>query len=370
MADPVAAIEETLALAELPEEGASPALAALRQTWTRERTRIQGELDEALQRSLQALESEMTRARDFAKAKEVLAFRESLAPTPDPALVPVPVPATGALAPTPAPVPATGVSAALASATKDKPFENSLGMKFVPVPIRGGPTNRQTVLFSVWETRVEDYQEFVKDTGRSWQKADFPQKDDHPAVYVSWEDAVAFCEWLTEEDRKKRKIGKDQRYRLPTDHEWSCAVGIGKDEDADLMPSAKSGKLPDVFPWGRDWPPPKGAGNYYGEETKKNPVSDASRIPIEGYEDPFDRTGPVGSFEPNEYGLYDLSGNVYEWCEDWVDSTKENRVLRGGSWNGHGRGGLLSSCRGRGTPTYRISISGFRVVVVVSSSGR
>lgn len=251
----------------------------------------------------------------------------------------------------------------LAAATKEKPFVNSLGMKFVPVPITGGPTVGQTVLFSAWETRVRDYEEFTKDTGTDWPNAGFPQKDDHPAVNASWKNAVAFCEWLTEEERKKRRIGKDQRYRLPTDYEWSCAVGIGNEEDSNLLPSAKNEKLSEVFPWGRDWPPPEGAGNYYGEETKKNPVPDFYAKPIDGYEDSFDRTAPVGSFEPNDYGLYDLGGNVYEWCEDWYSSEQKERVLRGSSWRRNIRGNLLSSHRTYAEPDYWSNNLGFRYVL-------
>jgi hypothetical protein len=79
------------------------------------------------------------------------------------------------------------------AATKGAPFVNTLGMKFVPVPIVGGPTGGQRVLFSVWDTRVQDYAVFVQETGREWPAADFPQEPTHPAVYVRWDDATAFC---------------------------------------------------------------------------------------------------------------------------------------------------------------------------------
>jgi len=98
----------------------------------------------------------------------------------------------------------------------EKPFENSLGMRFVPVPIIGGPSEGKTIRFSVWETRVKDFAAFVKDEKRDWPKPDFAQGDDHPAVNVSWEDATAFCAWLTKEERRKRKIGPKDVYRLPT----------------------------------------------------------------------------------------------------------------------------------------------------------
>ncbi len=255
-----------------------------------------------------------------------------------------------------------------AAATKDKPFENSLGMRFVPVPITGGPTDGQRVLFSVWETRVKDYADFIKkDRNREWPVPDFNQADDHPAVIVSWEDAVAFCAWLTQEDRNKGLIGKDERYRLPTDHEWSCAVGIGPKEDPSVTPAAKDGKLRNLYAWGSQWPPPKGAGNFCGDETARNPARDSEggpRQPIEGYDDGYDRTAPVGSFEATAFGLFDLGGNVREICEDWFDpATKDRRVLRGAAWSDSKESGLRSSYRFAYPPTNRYSAFGFRMVL-------
>jgi formylglycine-generating enzyme required for sulfatase activity len=92
---------------------------------------------------------------------------------------------------------------------------------------------------------VRDFQGFAKETGLDWRKASF-QTSDHPAVNVRWENTVAFCEWLTQKERIRGRIGKDQRYRLPSDHEWSRAVGIGGKEDAGLPPKAKDQKLRNV----------------------------------------------------------------------------------------------------------------------------
>ena len=266
-----------------------------------------------------------------------------------------------------APMPPEGAASGAvtpALATKENPFVNSLGMKFVPVPVTGGPTDGQKVLFSIWETRVKDYNTFIKNGGTSEGWMGKFKMDDSPAVNVTWYGAVAFCEWLTGTERKNGIIGKDQRYRLPTDHEWSCAVGIGKVEEPELLPQAKFCKLSNVFPWGREWPPSKGAGNFYGEETGKDPLPwDPDRKPIEGYDDGFPKTAPVGSFEPNLHGLFDLSGNASEWCQDLFTSDGTQRVQRGGSWERIDRQAMLSSNRLMVVPEFEGDSSGFRCVL-------
>jgi hypothetical protein len=258
-----------------------------------------------------------------------------------------------------------------AIATKDAPFVNGLGMKFVPVPITGGPTDGQRVLFSVWETRVQDYEVFVRETGREWNRAtDVEQGPTHPAVNVSWEDATAFCAWLTERERKAGKLGEGEVYRLPTDHEWSCAVGLGEREDAAKTPGGKDQKISDVFPWGSAWPPPENSGNYWSEELR--PLLAAGKFTwikgeLPGYRDGFVTTAPVGSYAANPFGLHDLGGNVWEWCEDWFNAEQTRRVLRGASWDYHDRGDLLAAERGSGASATRYNTYGFRCVVAMSA---
>ena len=269
----------------------------------------------------------------------------------------------------PQPPPASG-TLALQSATKDAPFVNTLGMKFVPVPITGGPTGGQRVLFSVWETRVQDYEVFAKETKREWPKPGFEQGPTHPAVHVSWEDATAFCAWLTERERKAGKLGATEHYRLPSDHEWSCAVGIGEREEAAKLPNEKEQKIADVFPWGSVWPPPAGAGNYAGGELQ--PAVAAGKYSniesvLSGYRDGFVETAPAGSFPANRFGLFDLGGNAWEWCEDWYDDKKERRLLRGASWDYGDRVHLLAAKRNPDGPTDRSNHIGFRSVVAMSA---
>jgi serine/threonine protein kinase len=244
------------------------------------------------------------------------------------------------------------LSPVLTAVTKEAPFVNTLGMKFVPVPIVGGPTSGQRVLFSVWDTRVQDYATFATETKRDWPKPEFEQGPTHPTVMVSWDDATAFCAWLTERERNADRIGASEHYRLPSDHEWSCAVGIGAREEAVKLPSEKDGKIADVFSWGTQWPPPKGAGNYRVKESQPDDV--------------FASTSPVGSFAPNRFGLYDLGGNVRQWCEDWFDRDQMERVLRGASWNGKERENLLSSKRNHNLPTRPGNSDGFRCVLAGS----
>ncbi|MEI7729340.1 MAG: SUMF1/EgtB/PvdO family nonheme iron enzyme [Verrucomicrobiota bacterium] len=225
-------------------------------------------------------------------------------------------------------------------------WTNSLGMSFAPVP-------GTKVLFGIWDVRVKDYAVYaaaVPGVNERWKSPGFAQDGTHPVTMVSWEDAKAFCAWLTKKEQGEGKLGAGQEYRLPTDAEWSYAVGIGNKE-GNGTPSAKDMKLEDVYPWGNQWPPPKGAGNY------------SASLKV----DDFEYTSPVGSFKANQYGLYDMGGNVWQWCEDWYDTDQKRRVLRGASWYDGNPDLLLSSSRDDYTPDLRRSFIGFRVVAVVGS---
>jgi len=233
-----------------------------------------------------------------------------------------------------------------------KAFTNTLGMKFVPVP-------GTDVQFSIWETRVKDYAAYAAANAGvdgNWKKPeffdeDYKQEETHPVVMVSWKDANAFCAWLTKKELAEGKIKAGKKYRLPTDAEWSTAVGLGKEKGT--TPKAKDMGVKDVYPWGKGYPPPKEAGNY----------SKSLKV------DKFDNTSPAGSFASNQFGLHDMGGNVREWCEDKYSPTSTYRVLRGASWSFVSPGILLSSLRGDGTPDRRSIYVGFRCVLVGGSGG-
>ncbi len=227
------------------------------------------------------------------------------------------------------------VLAKIRPADLQKPFENSLGMKFIPVP--GVPG----VLFSVWETRVQDFRAF-----RSGQ--DCGAGDLYPAVKVSWDDAVAFCDWLTRQERALGRIGPDQAYRLPKDWEWSVAAGLTERKEG--SPQEKDGAIRAVYPWAGGhggWPPKPGDGNYHAS------------LKTDSYE----QISPVGRFAAHANGLFDLGGNVWEWCADFYDGQGGKRVLRGGSWQSLDLGNLLTSYRYCLKPDARADGLGVRVVL-------
>jgi formylglycine-generating enzyme required for sulfatase activity len=168
--------------------------------------------------------------------------------------------------------------------------------------------------------------------GASWQNpVVFTQTDEHPVINVSWNDVRAFCEWAA------KKTGRG--VRLPTEAEWeySCRAGtktrwLFGDNDAALG----------EYAW---------TNNNSGVETH-----------------------PVGQKKPNAWGLYDIQGNAWEWCQDWVGpyagdavdpagpASGENRCLRGGSWFDdapHCRVAIRASF----PPSNRISFLGFRVAL-------
>ena len=185
----------------------------------------------------------------------------------------------------------------------------------------------------------------------TWRNPGFTQTDKYPVANVSWNDAVAFCKWLVGKDRKT--------YRLPTEAEWEYACRAGTrtayyhGDDPEGL--AKVGNVPDA--------------------SLKRIMSQATRV-IKA-DDGYAFAAPVGQFKPNEYGLYDMHGNVWEWCQDRYGAdyyakppkvdpqgpdTGSSRVLRGGGWDLNPFV-CRSAYRLSYAPGLRFDAGGFRVVL-------
>ncbi len=203
---------------------------------------------------------------------------------------------------------------------------NSLGMKFVPV-------TGTHVLFSIWETRVRDFRGFSGgiQKEKTWKTITngtvmIPQQDEYPVVSVTRNTANAYCEWLTKNEAAKGTLPKGARYRLPTDLEWSAAAGLRDETGSTPRERSEHGRA--TYPWNGRFPPTKPVGNYCDSTYQKQILSEP-RNPVPGYDDGYATLSPVGSFPPNDLGIYDLGGNVGEWCADNYDTGDKRCVIRG-----------------------------------------
>ncbi|MGJ8725566.1 MAG: SUMF1/EgtB/PvdO family nonheme iron enzyme [Roseibacillus sp.] len=245
------------------------------------------------------------------------------------------------------------------SPTKGMPWQNaewknSIGMEFVELG--------DELLASRWETRVQDFSKFVNMAKRKRPEApDFLQKKDHPAVNITRDDAIAFCEWLTVKEQKQGVIREWHQYRLPTDAEWSRMAGV--EVEPGETPRERASWEESGFPWGEDFPPLEKVANIAGMEGE-------ARLPfnnqlVAGYRDSFLTTAPVGSFPPNPFGIHDLGGNVREWVSDFYLTEEAGYgTSRGGSWQDYREEHLRTSARRPVSDTGEGY--GFRVVLVKS----
>mgnify|MGYP003323708340 CR=1 FL=1 len=177
-------------------------------------------------------------------------------------------------------------------------------VEMVRIPMISGYTEvgdpiYQDFYMDVTEVTVGQFKKFLKSSGYKpdepidWEELyKYSPTDEHPMIYVSWFDAQAYCEWA----------GK----RLPTEKEWEFA--------------ARGGLKDKEYPWGDEESIAREYANFEG---------------VLGRDQWDETTAPVGSFRPNGYGLHDMAGNVWEFCEDWYSEDKEYRVLRGGSWGNY-----------------------------------
>lgn len=196
-----------------------------------------------------------------------------------------------------------------------------------------------------YEITFEEYDLYCEATGRQKPNDEQWGRGKRPVINVSWEDANAYCEWASNISGK--------RYSLPTEAQWEYA--------------ARGGGAKIRFGNGKNILDPREA-NFDGSDGKQ----DYSKLGV--YRE---KTLPVGSFSGNSLGLYDMAGNVWEWCSDWYDgdyyrvSPTNNpqgmligsrRVLRGGSWGNQAKL-CRTTVRDNGIPNLQIYFTGFRVVV-------
>jgi len=190
------------------------------------------------------------------------------------------------------------------------------------------------------------------DAAKSWRDPGFAQTDSDPAVCMNWNDAAAYVQWLT------KKTGK--AYRLPSEAEWEYAARAGSSR---------------VRPWGDQ----AGEACRYAnvaDQTLKKRVRGGANWVVHDCEDGMIYTAPVGSYQPNAFGLHDMIGNAWEWTGDCWNSKHagapadgasrttgdcNHRMLRGASWQSY-PGLARSAARGKSAPDYRSADYGFRVV--------
>ncbi len=194
---------------------------------------------------------------------------------------------------------------------------------------------------SVTHITVGQFRAFVEETGYktdaekgqhlgSWDDC-YEQAEDHPVVWMSWNDATAFADWLSKKEKKK--------YHLPTEaqFEYCCRAGTNT-----------------VYPWGNDPDGGQGWANCMDLTFRDEIKGTGGRIDTFNWRDGYIRTSPVGSFRPNTFGLYDMIGNAWQWCS--------NRAMRGGSWSAGPRN-CRCGWRHDSIPSIPEFSAGFRLVM-------
>lgn len=230
-------------------------------------------------------------------------------------------------------------------------------------PERGGEdespvhtVNLKKFYISESEVTVDQWKRFLDEGETDWDKwkdvKGFSPAGNYPICFVTWEDARDFCNWLSEKE--------ERQYRLPTEAEWEYA--------------ARGGLIGNLYPWGDSTPDGKSCNFADKREFEKEKDVWADTNCDDGYA----FCAPVKKYPPNKYGLFDMAGNVWEWCQDWYCLTyyKESptqdptgpetgrlRVLRGGAWSLH-KDMLRVSNRYGAAPKTGTGFTGFRIVAV------
>ncbi|MEM9282917.1 MAG: SUMF1/EgtB/PvdO family nonheme iron enzyme [Verrucomicrobiota bacterium] len=236
-----------------------------------------------------------------------------------------------------------------ASVVFGEPWTNSQGMPLQPV---------NGVMVAAFETAVRHFQDYIAEMQIPMPSASIQSVWNHPVVGLTRNEAEAFCDWLTLREQSMGLIRPQQRYRLPTDREWSDWAGLPLEPGEDPQSRSQSGTQ--SFPWGQAWPPPVQSGNFADLAA----VNQLRNYVIDEYNDGFAATSPVGSFPPDANGLYDLSGNVWEWVGDsFQKGNPQLGVLRGGGWNTYERERLAMTYRNAVPANVPEDFYGFRYVL-------